>query len=475
MFPPGPGKDGSFYRNILVIGLPVALQNLLTTSAGMVDTIMIGTQGESAMAAVGVCSLFSMLLFAGYFGFCNGGMIFFAQYWGAKDEGGICRAYGLTLVTMMAVGLAFGGLAVFAPEFILGIYTDKESVRAAGIPYLRIAGWSYPLQTLAMAAGSLLRSVEKVRIPLFASIVSLLTNTFLNWVLIFGRFGFPAMGVRGAAAATVIAGIAHILALYLCCLRDKRSLVTRFGDHYRWDRAFVKEFFGKIVFVVCNEVLYGAGQLLINMILGRQAEAALAAFAVFRTLEGFIFAFFGGFANASSVMVGKRIGAGEHWEGYREARRFILLTPLVTLGIWALILLLRGPLLRSFGLGEEALFYAQGMLFIYAVTGALRSCNYMNNNIFRAGGESVFGTVIELCGLFLITLPATALCGLYLRLPFLGVFFMIYLDEFIRLGIILWYMRSGRWVKPVTHAGRERLEEFRKQVRQRGARGGYRQ
>lgn len=465
MFPPGPGKDGSFYRNILVIGLPVALQNLLTTSAGMVDTIMIGTQGESAMAAVGVCSLFSMLLFAGYFGFCNGGMIFFAQYWGAKDEGGICRAYGLTLVTMMAVGLAFGGLAVFAPEFILGIYTDKESVRAAGIPYLRIAGWSYPLQTLAMAAGSLLRSVEKVRIPLFASIVSLLTNTFLNWVLIFGRFGFPAMGVRGAAAATVIAGIAHILALYLCCLRDKRSLVTRFGDHYRWDRAFVKEFFGKIVFVVCNEVLYGAGQLLINMILGRQAEAALAAFAVFRTLEGFIFAFFGGFANASSVMVGKRIGAGEHWEGYREARRFILLTPLVTLGIWALILLLRGPLLRSFGLGEEALFYAQGMLFIYAVTGALRSCNYMNNNIFRAGGESVFGTVIELCGLFLITLPATALCGLYLRLPFLGVFFMIYLDEFIRLGIILWYMRSGRWVKPVTHAGRERLEEESRQWR----------
>lgn len=466
-------NERSFYRNILVIGLPVALQNLLTTSAGMVDTIMIGTQGEGAMAAVGVCSLFSMLLFAGYFGFCNGGMIFFAQYWGAKDERGICRAYGLTLAAMMAVGLAFGALAVLAPEFIMGIYTDKESVRAAGVPYLRIAGWSYPLQTLAMAAGSLLRSVEKVKIPLFASIVSLLTNTFLNWVLIFGRFGFPAMGVRGAAAATVIAGIAHILALYLCCLRDSRrhsrglgrSLVLRFRDHYRWDWPFVKEFFAKIVFVVCNEVLYGAGQLLINMILGRQSEAALAAFAVFRTLEGFIFAFFGGFANASSVMVGKRIGAGEHWEGWREARRFIVLTPLVTLAIWALILLLRGPLLRSFGLGAEAVFYAQGMLFIYTVTGVLRSCNYMNNNIFRAGGESVFGTVIELCGLFLISIPATALCGLYLRLPFLAVFFMIYLDEFIRLGIILWYMRSGRWVKPVTRAGRERLEEFRKRMR----------
>jgi putative MATE family efflux protein len=457
-------QDRSFYKNVLVIGLPVALQNFLATSAGMVDTIMIGTQGETAMAAVGVCSLFSMLLFAGYFGFCNGGMIFFAQYWEARDEQGICRAYGLTLVTMMAVGLLFGAAAVFAPEQILGMYTDKESIREAGVPYLRIAGWSYPLQTLAMAIGSLLRSVEKVKIPLFASIASLITNTFLNWALIFGMLGLPRLGIQGAALGTVIAGAVHILALYIYCFRDPHSFITRVRDHYRWTRAFVKEFFAKIIFVVCNEMLYGVGQLLINMILGRQAEAGIAAFAVFRALETFIFAFFGGFANAGSVMVGKRVGAGEHWEGYRDARRFIILAPLVTALIWSLILLLRRPVLQSFSLGEEALFYAQGMLFIYALTGTLRSCNYMSNTIFRAGGESVFGTTVELCGLFFLSIPATALCGLVLRLPFLAVFFMLYLDEFIRLGIFCWYIYSGRWVKPVTLIGRERLGEFRKKA-----------
>jgi putative MATE family efflux protein len=450
-----------FYENILIIGLPVALQNLLTTSASMVDTIMIGTQGETAVAAVGICALFSMLLFAGYFGFCNGGMIFFAQFWGAKDEKGICKAYGLTLLTMMAVGFIFGILAIFFPERIMAMYTDKESIRQAGVPYLRIVGWSYPLQTLAMAISSLLRSIEKVKIPLFASIAALLTNTFVNWILIFGTLGFPKMGIRGAAVGTVIANAVLVLVLYAYCFMDKHSFITRVREHYRWEKGFVKQFFAKIIFVVFNEVFYGAGQLLLNMIMGRQAEAGIAALAVFRVLEGFVFAFFGGLANASAIMVGKQIGAGEHLEGYRDAKRFVFLAPLATLAIWSVVLVLRGPVLRSFALGDDAFFYAQGMLFIYAVTGTLRTCNYINNNIFRAAGESVFGTVIETCGLFLISIPASALCGMVFHLPFLAVFAMLYLDEFIRIGILLWYMNSGKWVKPVTSTGRAKLGEFR--------------
>jgi putative MATE family efflux protein len=453
--------DRLFYKNILTIGFPIALQNLLTSTASMVDTVMIGTEGELAVAAVGVCALFSMLLFSAYFGFCNGGMIFFAQYWGAKDENGICRAYGLTLLCMMAAGFIFGALAILAPEFIIGIYTDKENIRQIGVPYLRIVGWCYPLQTLAMAIGCLLRSVEKVKIPLFASIASLVTNTFLNWVLIFGRFGFPRLGVRGAAIATVIAQVVHILVLYVYCFADKHSFITRIRDHYKWSIDFVREYFAKISFVVINEVLYGVGMLLLNMIIGRQVEAGIAAMAVFRVLEGFVFAFFGGLANASSVMVGKRIGAGEHLEGYADAKRFLLICPLVTLAIWSVILCLRSPVLHAFGLGKEAFGYAKGMMFIYLITGALRTCNYIGNNIFRAGGEPVFGTVIETIGLFFVSIPAAAIAGFIFHWPFLAVFFMLFLDEFIRIGIFIWYMNSGRWVKPVTQIGREKLGEFK--------------
>jgi putative MATE family efflux protein len=405
-----------------------------------------------------------MLLFAGYFGFCNGGTIFFAQYWGAGDEEGICNAYGLTLVCMMLVGLLFGSLAVFVPEVILSIYTDKENIRAAALPYLRIVGFSYPLQTLSMAISSLLRSIEKVKIPLFASIAALLTNAFLNAVLIFGLLGFPRMGAPGAAIGTVCAGLVNILILYLYCLRDKGSFNTRVRDHYRWTRAFVKQFFTKISYVVCNELLYGLGQLFLNIIIGRQAAAGISAMAVFRVLEGFIFTFFGGLANASSVMVGKKIGAGEHVEGYTDAKRFILLCPMITLTICLIILLVRLPLLGLFGLGDEARGYAMGMLLIYTVTGTIRTCNYISNNIFRAGGESVFGTVVETAGLFLISVPAAALAGFVFHWPFLAVFFMLFLDEFLRLPLILWYMKSGRCVKPVTNSGKSALGAFKEKL-----------
>jgi Na+-driven multidrug efflux pump len=315
-----------------------------------------------------------------------------------------------------------------------------------------------------MAISSLLRSIEKVKIPLFASIVSLLTNTFLNWILIFGKLGFPALGVEGAAIGTLVSQAVHILVLYGYCFMDKHSFVTKVRDHFRWDRAFVRQFFTKTVFVVCNEVSYGIGQLLLNIIIGRQLEAGIAAFAVFRVMEGFIFAFFGGLANASSVMVGKRIGAGEHLEGYRDAKRFVALVPLVTLLLLVIIIIFRNPILGLFGLGDQARFYVRGMIYIYALTGTIRTCNYMNNNIFRSGGESVFGTVIEFCGLFFISIPAAALAGLVFHLPFLAVFFMLYLDEFIRLGIILRYMISGRWIKPVTKRGKQELAAFRKRL-----------
>jgi Na+-driven multidrug efflux pump len=212
-------------------------------------------------------------------------------------------------------------------------------------------------------------------------------------------------------------------------------------------------------------MLYGVGMLLLNMIIGRQAEAGIAAMAVFRVLEGFIFAFFGGFANASSVMVGKRIGAGEHLEGYADAKRFVILCPTVTLVTWSIILLCRAPVLGVFGLGEEAFRYAKDMMLIYLFTGTLRTCNYITNNIFRAGGESVFGTVIEIAGLFCITIPATAAAGFIFHWPFIAVFSLLYLDESIRIGILLAYMNSGKWVKPVTGAGKAKLAEFKAKLR----------
>lgn len=452
--------DRAFFSGVARLGIPVALQSLLASTASMVDTIMLGSQGELAVAAIGICAQYTMLMFSAFFGFCHGGSIFIAQYWGAKDEQGICKAYGLMQTCMVFFGLLFGAVAVFAPQFIMGVYTDKAAIQMVALPYLRIVGYSLPLQVLAFAVSSLMRSTEQVRPPLYASIAALLTNVVINWLLIYGRFGLPMLGVTGAAIGTLASSIVNIGMLLAFCMKDRGGFAMRVREHYGWSLSFVKQFFQKSIFIVCNEVGAGIANMLINIILGRQNEAAIAALAVFRVLESFIFTFFKGLTNASAVMVGKQVGAGAHVEGYTDAKRFALLVPVCTFAVCLLILPFRTPLIGLFGLGAEAMNYCAGMLFIYTVTGTVRSCNWICNDCFRAGGDSMYGTLLELGCIFCLSIPALAAGGLVLHLPFLAVFALIYVDDFARILLMLRRVNSGRWVKPVTQEGQSTLPDF---------------
>jgi len=191
-----------FAQAVYTIALPIAFQNLLSTTASMVDTIMIGSMGELSVAAVGICSQISSLFFSCYFGFAGGALLFFSQYWGAKSEKGINKTFGLSMSFMLLVGLLFGAVAVTKPEFLLGIYTDKKNIIEVAIPYIRIVGFAYPLQVLAVIISFLMRATERVKIPLVSSAVALVVNFVLNWILIYGRFGMPQMGAAGAAGGT---------------------------------------------------------------------------------------------------------------------------------------------------------------------------------------------------------------------------------------------------------------------------------
>ncbi len=453
-----------FFQAVLTIALPIALQNLLSTTASMVDTIMIGSQGELSVAAVGICSQISSLFFSSYFGFAGGSLLFFAQYWGAGDEKGINRTFGLSMVCMLMVAFLYGGVAVLNPGFLLRIYTDKENIVRIGMPYIQIVGFAYPLQVLAMIISFLMRSTERVRAPLICSALALVTNFCLNWVLIYGRFGFPQMGAAGAAVGTLFSGIVNVAGLLIFLLRGKSTVRLRLREMFYWGDGFIQVYLSKCVPIICNELLYGVGQMLMNVVIGRQSEAAIAAMAAFRVLEGFVFAFFGGLADASSVVVGKEVGAGRLMRGYQYTKGFAMLCPMITFCICLVGLIFNRPLLSLFGLGEEALFYGKYMLLIYLAAGTIRTCNYIMNSCYRAGGEAVFGTVLEVSCLFLISVPATWIAGMVLHLPFLAVFAFLYTDELIRLVFELWYTRTGKWIKPVTPEGKAGVEEFRREL-----------
>ena len=473
---------GEFLKKVAVIAVPVALQNLLTTTGSMVDTMMIASLGTRQVGAVGLCAQFSSLMFACFWGFVGGGMLFFSQYWGAEDDDGINRSYGMTLVCMLTVGVLFCVLAEQSQQSaeeiknrIAVIQGDTEeavvameagtnevalgtqAIREVGIQYLRIAGFSYPLMVLSMGMAALLRCTGQVRIPLYASIVSVLTNIILNRILIFGFFAIPAMGVRGAAAATVMAQAAGILVIVLLAAKRKHPYLLAVHRHFRLTGAFFRVYFRKCFPILMNEIFIGLGNMVINIVLGRQPEEAIAALAVFRTLEGLVIGFFAGFSNAASVLVGTKVGSGQIDLAYERAWRLVYLCQGIIGMLGLTLILLHTPILSVMGMHQDSFRIAFGMICVYAAAGLIRMGNWVQNDTFRAAGDSVYGTVMEIIFMWVVVLPVVVLSGMVWHWPTLLVFACCYVDEPIRYILMQRHLFSGKWIRPVTREGKAAL------------------
>lgn len=451
----------TFLKNLAIIAIPVALQNLLTTTGSMVDTMMIAPLGETSVGAVGLCAQFSSLMFSCYWGFVGGGMLFFSQYWGAKDDDGIDRSYGMTLMFMMIVAVIFACLALFLPGTVMRIYTDKRAIQEIGITYLKIIGFAYPMQILSMAMSALLRSTERVKIPLVAAIASVTTNILLNWIFIYGKFGCPAMGIRGAALATTCAAAVNLLVILILARVKHYPYIFHVRKHFKWTSAYLRAYIIKCFPIICNELLIGVGNMVINIVIGRQSEEAIAAVAVFRTLEGLVIGFFAGFSNAASVLVGKSVGAGELDDAYERAKRLVYLCGGCILIICLILLGVKRPVLTAMSLSGESLRIGSGLLMIYCVAAVIRMCNWVQNDTYRSAGDATFGTVLEISFMYAMVLPCVCMMGLVWHAPFLLVFACCYVDEPIRFVLMQIHMYSGKWVRPVTEQGVAALPAFR--------------
>ena len=450
----------SFIPAIAVIAIPVALQNLLTTTGSMVDTMMIGRLGENCVGAVGFAAQSSHLMFSSYWGFVGGGMLFMSQYWGARDDEGIARSYGMTLFFIVLVGAAFTVLTTCFPEFVMSVYTDKKVIQDLAVPYLRIVGLGYPFMVISVAASALLRSTERVRIPLYASIASVLTNVFLNWVLIFGKFGLPAMGIRGAALATVIANAVNLIVVVVASGIIRYKYLFMFRAQFRWSKEHMKEYLKKCFPVILNELGIGVSGMLISIVLGRQPEEAIAAVAVFRTIEGLFTGFFSGFSNAASILVGKSVGAGEHEIAYERAKRIILVCGLVILTLSVILQIIKSPLLSAMGLSGASHEYGRDILLMFGGIIVIRMCNWGMNDTYRSAGDAVTGTTLELVFMYFMVIPALYIGFFALHLPFRVLFLLIYCDEPIRFVLMQLHMYSACWIRPVTPEGRATLPAF---------------
>lgn len=423
--------------------------------------MMISSLGQNELGAVGLCAQFSSLMFSGYWGFVGGGMLFISQFWGAKDNDGVNRAYGLTLTCMMIVATIFCGMAVLFPESVMRLYTDKEDIQAIGVEYLRIVGFSYILMVFSMAMAVLLRCTERVRIPLYGSIVSVAMSIFFNWVLIFGNLGFPEMGVKGAALATVIAQCCNIAVIIILAKKNRHPFLFAFKSHFSGRQGLSSEYFKKCFPIIMNEVLIGVGNMMINIVMGRQTNDAIAALALFRTIEGLIIGFFAGFSNASSILVGKEVGAGNLETAYKRAWRIVYLCQGFIATVGVLLILLHSPILTLANLEGESFTIGTQFIVIFAIFAIIRMGNWTQNDTFRSAGEAVYGTVLEIAFMWLMVVPVVWISGMVICAPTFIVFICCYIDEPIRYVLMQIHLHNGKWVKPVTPEGRAALKEFR--------------
>ena len=454
--------DKTFWKVTLALTIPIALQNMLVSSFSLVDTLMVSQLGDIPLSATGMAGQWTWLFNMVLFGICSGAAVFVSQYWGDNNIKGIHRTMGIAVSAGLIISVIFLLVAALIPDKIIYIFNKDERVIEQGAIYLRYACLSYPAVALTNVLGSILRSAEHPKLPMVVSGICAVMNAAFNYLLI-----FPAgLGVKGAAIATAISAWIGPILIILISIARKNILYAPMKDIFSFNRSTIGEFFKKALPVIINETMWGMGTVAYNIIFANIGYEEYAAITIVRTFENFTFCFFLGLCNACCVLVGKSIGAGEIREGIRDSKRFMSIFPIVSVFVGIAVILLRKPLVSIFNLGSNISAYsietAQWILIIYGVWVIMRNISYLTVvGIFRPGGDTSFGMIIELIVLWGFSVPMTFVAANVLNLPFLAVYAVMYLCEDVPKALIfIPYWVSGKWIKPVTDAGRASLEKF---------------
>lgn len=442
--------DKSFWRILLPLALPIALQNLLMTSFRLVDTLMIGRLGDVSIAAVGLAGQASFLVELVAFGMASGSAVFIAQYHGAGDLDGIRRTFGATILFGFPFGLTATLVCLLFPEEIMVLLTDDPALIAEGARYLEYACWSYLALAVYQSMCTTLRSTERVRLPMISSGICAVANAVLNYLFIFGCPGLEPMGVAGAGLATAITSLMNPLIIYVVSLIQRNILIAPARQLFAL-RGFLGTYWKRVLPVLCNEMFWSLSIVALNMVFGRMGSDNYAALTVVRTIENIVFVFFVGICSACNILVGKAIGEGDLPAAKRNARRFLWLVPVFGVVLGALVVALRAPVLSLFDISEGARHTAAVMLLFYAVDVTIRNIPYLCVvGIFRAGGDTRIGLIGDVAVNYGLVLPAVAVCGLVLDVPFLWTYvIMLAVDDCGKLVLYLPRFASMKWIQPV--------------------------
>lgn len=450
-------RGKGFYRDMFSLALPIIVQNLIMTSLAMVDIFMVGMLGEAPMAAVTLANTPVYVIQLLIFGLQSGSAVLISQYWGKQELGAISRVAGIGFYLAGAVSTAFTLITVFMPAQFMAIFSDNVELVELAAKYIRIAGASYIFNSIVGVYVGVHRSTENPKLGLIIFSCSVLINTFLNWVLIFGRLGAPAMGVEGAALATLISRVAE-LSLMLIYEKVNKHFRLNLKLLFAPGRAMLQKYLRYSTPVVLNETLWGLGTAVFPTIMGHMENSTeiLAAYTIAGNIDKLCCVAVFALSATAAIIVGREIGKGHIDQSYEVGSALITVALILGLVIGGIMLLLIGAFVSPvvypfFGLSPMACGIATTMQTVtYCCLGA-RAFNSTNIvGVLRGGGDVRAAAIIDNIPLWCVAIPLTALCGLVLKTDIVWVSLAMASESLVKCVLGMWRFRSKKWINDIT-------------------------
>ena len=444
-------RDKRFYRLLFSIALPIAVQNLITFMVSMVDTLMVGALGEIQLSAVSIANNLFFVLTILMFGLAGGSNIMISQYWGKGNVKTIHKILAIMYRVCLLITGIFIFIALFLPKYFMGIFTTDKAVIDFGASYLRIVCIGYLFYSITNCTIMMLRSVKTVSISIIVYTASLVVNSILNWILIFGNLGAPELGIRGAAIATVCARITEFSIVLVFMFIYERKIGLKLEHLLKLDKEILKDYVGLCTPVLCNELLWAIGASMISVIVGRMGTEVVAANSINGVAHQFVTVFIFGMSNATAVIIGNTIGEGKK-EKAKEYAYSIGIFSVVMGCISGLMILLIKPFVVNFYnvsystklIAMEIMTVTSGIIVFQSL-----ASNFMMG-VLRGGGDAKFVLINDLIFMWLVDIPGGFFVAFFLELPVALVFLVIKCDEILKSLTSVYRVISGKWVNDVT-------------------------
>lgn len=441
----------SFIKMVLVLVVPIALQNLINVGVTATDVLMLGKVSEEVLSGASLGGQVQFIMTLIYFGLTSGASVLVAQYWGKKDIVTIEKVLAISMRISICVAVLFSMVTYAFPEQIMKLLSSNGQVVEEGVKYLRIVCFSYIFTGLTMVYLNILRSVENVMISTFVYLISLTINIIGNALLIFGLFGFPEMGIRGAAVATLFARICEFIMVAYYDRRRNKIFQFKFKMLFEKDKELTKDYIKFSMPVVINELMWGSGVAVVAAIIGQMGSAASAANSIAQVVRQLAMVLSFGVASAAAIIIGKTIGEGKMKVAKAYANRLVVIS-IITGILGSVVVMVTRPIaLATMTLSDQAASHFSAMMFVmaYFVIGQAYNTT-MVVGIFRAGGDTKFGLLIDVGFLWCVAIAFGAIGAFALGLSVPVVYVILLSDEIIKIPFTTKRYLSGKWLRDVT-------------------------